>query len=151
MSPALPVAAAAVLVLAGSSCATRPMSATSAGTAVVEPRKASPPRPPAAPEPTATEPSAPDPPPDAPAPKLLSDTDSSLGQEVQAKLGHARDLAAALDPRTLSIEQTDQLLGGQQFVGECTEAVAAGDLQRASVLVDKALVILEELEQSTRP
>ena len=86
-----------------------------------------------------------------PTPKLLSDTDPSLGSDVRAKLDQARDLVSALELRVLSIEQSDLLLAGKQFVGQGADAIAAADLQRAEVLADKALVMLQELEQATRP
>ena len=103
---------------------------------------------PAPPPPKQASPSpAPEPP--APAPQLAES--HATNPEISSKLAKAGTLLSAIDARKLSSEQGSQVEAAKAFVSQARDAFAEGDERRALVLVDKGLLLAEDVERASRP
>ena len=108
---------------------------------------------PARTEPVKTEPAArpeADPPPQQP-PRLLSDpkTGDSTA-DVEALLHEVERILGILAGRSLADAEQRERDAGATFVAQSRRALEAGDPGRAAVLAEKARVLMENLERSTR-
>lgn len=105
---------------------------------------------PAPPPPTQASPSpAPEPGPPAPAPHLADP--QATNPEISSKLAQAGSLLNTIGARDLSSEQGSQVEAAKAFVAQAREAFAEGDERRALVLVDKGLLLAEDVERASRP
>lgn len=118
----------------------------------VEP-KASEPTVDAEPAPSPPKQTSPSPPPQpgppAPAPQLADP--QVTNPEISSKLEQAGSLLTKIDTRDLSSEQGSQVAAAKAFVAQARDAFAEGDERRALVLVDKGLLLAQDVERSSRP
>jgi hypothetical protein len=70
--------------------------------------------------------------------------------EVLAKMRRAGTLLGSVESRMLSTEQREQVTAAKAFVAQARDASAEGDERRALVLIDKALILAEDVERSSR-
>jgi hypothetical protein len=92
----------------------------------------------------------PTPPPEPPAnPRLLPDSGPQAKKAIDT-LARADALLEILSRRPLSTAQRQERDTGITFIGQAREALVAGDPDRASVLADKAVALIENLELATR-
>ena len=70
--------------------------------------------------------------------------------EVLAKLRQAISLLGSVQGRKLSNEQHEQVTAARSFVTQARQASAEGDERRALVLIDKAVILAEDVESSSR-
>ncbi|HXV64600.1 MAG TPA: hypothetical protein VEK15_28135 [Vicinamibacteria bacterium] len=105
------------------------------------PRRALKPTPP---EPESEEPEEP-----PPSTQLAGTGETS--PELVSKLQRAGSLLSAIGERALSSPQREQLIAARSFVSQAREALADGDEKRALVLIDKGLILAEDVERSSRP
>ncbi len=70
--------------------------------------------------------------------------------EVLSKLRQATSLLGSVQGRTLSNEQREQVTAARAFVTQARQASAEGDERRALVLIDKAVILAEDVERSSR-
>ena len=114
---------------------------------IVEPEPA-PPQP--APPPVAAEPSGPEPEP--PSTHLaVPDEAGAVDPEVSSKLERAALLLSSVGGRELSQSQREQVAAARGFVAQASRALDEGDERRALVLVDKAIILAEDVERTSRP
>lgn len=107
-----------------------------------EAKKAAKPRPRPTPEAPAAE---------STAPRLLDDARHVPDDAVlKASLERAEALLVQLRARKLDETQQVQVASAQGFVDQAREALAAGDKERASTLLEKSLVLLQDIEAATR-
>jgi hypothetical protein len=93
---------------------------------------------------------APEPPP--PQPRLLPDPGAEGAEEkIQKMLARTDELLGVLADRTLSDSQREELDAGAAFLAQAREALRSEDSDRALVLAEKALALIENLEEATRP
>ncbi len=106
---------------------------------------------PPAPRPAPTVPAKPPPTPDADQrPSTQLSGSAPLDPEVLSKLRQAISLLGSVQGRTLSNEQREQVTAARAFVTQAREASAEGDERRALVLIDKAVILAEDVERSSR-
>lgn len=84
-------------------------------------------------------------------PRLFADRDTPGKVELQEKLAAAEELLDRLERRSLSDEQAELVVAGEAFVHQAQEAFSLDDLDRTAILLEKALILLEDVEQSSRP
>ena len=109
-----------------------------------EPPKPSPP-------PVAVEPVQ-EPPPEPPSTQLASAVDGAVDPEVQMKLEQAGSLLSSVGGRELSQGQREQVAAARGFVAQAQRALDKGDERRALVLVDKGLILAEDVgSRTSRP
>jgi len=108
------------------------------------PPSETPPRRPPPPEPAPTEelPAVP------PSPQIASNQE--IDPEVAAKLERADALVSTIDGRELSREQREQVVAARAFMLQARKALDEGDERRALVLIDKGLILAEDVERSSR-
>ena len=99
-----------------------------------------------------------EPPSAAPAPVDLSPRllprDSEQGvkrDELEKDLTGADELMAMVGKRTLSEDQRRQAESAEAFLDQAREALKEEDLERCSFLVEKSVVLLQEIELYSRP
>ena len=86
------------------------------------------------------------------APRLLPETeDREARKKIEGMLLRAERLLGLLADRPLDDSQRDERKAGDAFITQAREALASADQDRAAVLADKALTLIENLEQATRP
>jgi hypothetical protein len=108
------------------------------------------------------EPPEPDPPPRQPAPApeeappeeppsttLAGATE--VDPELASKLERASALLRSISRRILTPVQADQLIAARGFVAQARQALAEGDPRRALVLIDKGLILAEDVDRLSRP
>jgi len=71
--------------------------------------------------------------------------------ELAGKLEHASSLLRAISHRNLTSVQADQLIAARGFVAQARQALAEGDPRRALVLIDKGLILAEDVDRLSRP
>ncbi len=108
-----------------------------------EPPKPSPP--PVAAEPVEETPLEP------PSTQLASAVDGAVDPEVHSKLEQAGSLLSSVGGRELSQGQREQVAAARGFVTQAQRALDEGDERRALVLIDKGLILAEDVERTTRP
>ena len=108
-----------------------------------EPPKPSPP--PVAAEPVEETPLEP------PSTQLASAVDGAVDPEVQSKLKQAGSLLSSVGGRELSQRQREQVAAARGFVAHAQRALDEGDERRALVLIDKGLILAEDVERTSRP
>jgi hypothetical protein len=69
---------------------------------------------------------------------------------VSTKLQRAGTLLSSLGGRGLSDGQRDQVAAARGFVAQAQRALDEGDERRALVLVDKGLILAEDVERTSR-
>lgn len=107
-----------------------------------------PPRP--APPPVAAEPIV-EPEPDPPSTQLAGGVEDDVDPETLSKLERAGTLLSSVGGRELSQGQREQIAAARGFVAQARRALDEGDERRALVLVDKALLLAEDVERNSRP
>ena len=108
----------------------------------------------------AAEPPAPRPAPTVPAKPPATDDEERrstqlsgsdpVDPEVLSKMRQAGSLLDSVEGRRLSNEQREQVTAAKAFVAQACEASAEGDERRALVLIDKAVILAEDVERSSR-
>lgn len=106
-----------------------------------------PPRPRRRPHP-APPPEPPEPPPPPPSPSL-GDPEVEA-DAVRQKLRRANELLSLVEGIGLSSAQKEQAEAARVFVSQSRTALQEGDVRRASVLSDKALILAQDLALSSR-
>ncbi|TDI34570.1 MAG: hypothetical protein E2P02_29675 [Acidobacteria bacterium] len=110
------------------------------------------PRPDEGPKSNPPAPPPPEPPDPAPEPPARERAGSErLDPELSAKLERASSLMSALRARELSDRQRQQFSAARGFVAQAQRALDEGDVRRAVFLIDKGLILAEDVERSTRP
>jgi hypothetical protein len=71
--------------------------------------------------------------------------------ELAGKLDRARTLLRAISRRNLTAVQADQLIAARGFVAQARQALAEGDPRRALVLIDKGLILADDVDRLSRP
>jgi len=71
--------------------------------------------------------------------------------ELASKLDRASTLLRSISRRNLTTEQADQLVAARGFVVQARQALAEGDPRRALVLIDKGLILAEDVNRLSRP
>ena len=71
--------------------------------------------------------------------------------EVQSKLEQAGSLLSSVGGRELSQGQREQGAAARGFVAHAQRALDEGDERRALVLIDKGLILAEDVERTSRP
>jgi hypothetical protein len=89
------------------------------------------------------------PPPDPPSTTLAGAAD--VDPELASKLERASSLLVAISQRNLTSVQADQLIAARGFVALARQALAEGDPHRALVLIDKGLILAEDVDRLSRP
>lgn len=119
--------------------------------ATVEPEPAPPPPEHEAPPPPTR------PPPEPPAepepveePSIELAGSPSVDPEVERKLDRAASVLASVARRSLTGDQRLQLSSARGFVAQAERALEDGDARRALVLVDKGLILLDDVDRSSR-
>ena len=67
------------------------------------------------------------------------------------KLEQAGSLLSSVGGRELSQGQREQVAAARGFVAQAQRALDKGDERRALVLVDKGLILAEDVERTSRP
>lgn len=70
---------------------------------------------------------------------------------VVRKLERAERLLVTADGRTLSRDLEEQLIAARAFLVQARAALEEGDERRAVVLIDKGLILAEDVERTSRP
>ena len=110
------------------------------------------PRPDEGPKTTPPAPPPPEPPDQAPEPPSRERAGSEgRDPELLTKLERARSLLSSLSTRELSDSERQQFAAARGFVAQAQRALDEGDERRALVLLDKGLILAEDVERSTRP
>lgn len=112
------------------------------------PEKEEPPPVPA-PKPRPAPPPEPVPSPEPPEPSLAQGDDSPESRSIMEKLTRAEGMLSTLRKRALTREQREQVAAAQAFVDQARKAHAERDYRRAAVLVDKGLLLAEDVLKST--
>ena len=76
---------------------------------------------------------------------------SGIDPELASKLDRARTLLRSISRRNLTSVQADQLVAARGFVTQARQALADGDPRRALVLIDKGLILAEDVDRLSRP
>jgi len=76
---------------------------------------------------------------------------TEIDPELAAKLERARSLLRTVSRRNLTSVQADQLVAARGFVTQARQALAEGDPRRALVLIDKGLILAEDVDRLSRP
>jgi hypothetical protein len=71
--------------------------------------------------------------------------------EIVTKLRRVDALFESLGDRKLTAEQAQQLTAAEAFVAQARKAIQEGDPRRALVLIDKGLILAQDLERLSRP
>ncbi len=71
--------------------------------------------------------------------------------ELTGKLERAGNLLRAISRRYLTSVQADQLIAARGFVAQARQALEEGDPRRALVLIDKGLILAEDVDRLSRP
>lgn len=103
-----------------------------------------------APRPREQAPPTEDEPPEEPPSTTLAGS-GEVDPELAGKLERARSLLRAIDRRNLTSVQADQLIAARGFVAQARQALAEGDPRRALVLIDKGLILAEDVDRLSRP
>jgi hypothetical protein len=103
-----------------------------------------------APRPREQAPPTEDEPPEEPPSTTLAGS-GEVDPELAGKLERARSLLRAINRRNLTSVQADQLIAARGFVAQARQALAEGDPRRALVLIDKGLILAEDVDRLSRP
>jgi hypothetical protein len=104
-----------------------------------------PPPPPRSPTPSAEQ----TPPVEPPSTTLAGSTE--VDPELATKLERASSLLRTISRRILTPVQAEQLIAARGFVAQARQALAEGDPRRAVVLIDKGLILAEDVDRLSRP
>jgi len=87
-----------------------------------------------------------------PEPRLLPEEEETevTAEALREHIREAEQLSATLDQRELSPDLRDQVESGRAFLGDARKALEEQDLERASVLIDKCLVLFRDAESGSR-
>lgn len=88
--------------------------------------------------------------PDEPPPSTQLSGADEASPELVSKLQRAGSLLSSVGDRELSISQKEQLVAARSFVSQARQALADGDERRALVLIDKGLILAEDVERTSR-
>ena len=88
-------------------------------------------------------------PPDEPPSTALAGS-GEVDPELAGKLERARTLLRAISRRNLTSVQADQLIAARGFVAQARQALAEGDPRRALVLIDKGLILADDVDRLSR-
>jgi hypothetical protein len=72
-------------------------------------------------------------------------------EELEEYLTGADELMASVRGRPLSQEQRRQAEAAESFLAQARDALKEEDLERCSFLVEKSVVLLQEIELNSRP
>ncbi len=104
----------------------------------------------AAPRPRPQAPSPEEAPPVAPPSTTLAGS-TEVDPELASKLERASSLLRSISRRILTPVQAEQLIAARGFVAQARQALAEGDPRRAVVLIDKGLILAEDVDRLSRP
>lgn len=107
-------------------------------------------KPDVAPPPREQVPSTEEEPPEEPPSTTLAGS-GEVDPELASKLERASSLLREISRRYLTSDQADQLIAARGFVAQAREALAEGDPRRALVLIDKGLILAEDVDRLSRP
>lgn len=82
--------------------------------------------------------------------QLATGDDGDVDPEVSSKLEQAGALLSSVGGRELSQGQREQVAAARGFVAQAQRALGDGDERRALVLVDKGLMLAEDVERTSR-
>jgi hypothetical protein len=91
------------------------------------------------------------PPPEPPSTQLAHSDKADTDPELARKLERASLLLGSIAGRSLTPELTEQLTAARAFVAQARQALADGDERRALVLIDKGVILAEDVERMSRP
>jgi len=117
-------------------------------TAEIEEAPEEPPDP--APPPRNPTPAAEETPPVEPPSTTLAGS-TEVDPELASKLERASSLLRTISRRILTPVQAEQLIAARGFVAQARQAIAEGDPRRALVLIDKGLILAEDVDRLSRP
>jgi hypothetical protein len=103
-----------------------------------------------APRPRDPTPSAEETPPVEPPSTTLAGS-TEVDPELASKLERASSLLRSISRRILTPVQAEQLIAARGFVAQARQALAEGDPRRAVVLIDKGLILAEDVDRLSRP
>jgi hypothetical protein len=105
----------------------------------------------ARPRPRATVPPPEEEPAEAEPPSTTLAGADEVDPALRSKLERASTLLLSVSRRSLTAVQADQLLAARGFVAQARQALAEGDPRRALVLIDKGLILAEDVDRLSRP
>jgi len=76
---------------------------------------------------------------------------TEVDPELASKLERASSLLRSISRRILTPVQAEQLIAARGFVAQARQALAEGDPRRALVLIDKGLILAEDVDRLSRP
>jgi hypothetical protein len=76
---------------------------------------------------------------------------TEVDPELASKLERASSLVRSISRRILTPVQAEQLIAARGFVAQARQALAEGDPRRAVVLIDKGLILAEDVDRLSRP
>jgi hypothetical protein len=103
-----------------------------------------------APRPRGPAPSPEETPPEEPPSTTLAGA-TEVDPELASKLERASSLLRSISRRILTPVQAEQLIAARGFVAQARQALAEGDPRRAIVLIDKGLILAEDVDRLSRP
>jgi hypothetical protein len=103
-----------------------------------------------APPPREPAPSAEQTPPVEPPSTTLAGS-TEVDPELASKLERASSLLRSISRRILTPVQAEQVIAARGFVAQARQALAEGDPRRALVLIDKGLILAEDVDRLSRP
>jgi hypothetical protein len=118
------------------------------GTTEIEEEPEEPPLP--TPRPREPVPTTAEEPPEEPPSTTLAGA-GEVDPELASKLERASSLLRSVSRRNLTSGQADQLIAARGFVAQARQALAEGDPRRALVLIDKGLILAEDVDRLSRP
>jgi hypothetical protein len=71
--------------------------------------------------------------------------------ELATKLDRATTLLGSIGNRDLTPEQAEQFTAAKAFVSQAHQALDEGDPRRALVLIDKGIILAQDVERVSRP
>lgn len=106
-------------------------------------------RPARRPKPAPEEPHVEPEPPEPPSTQLAGA--DGIDPELATKLDQATTLLGSIGKRDLTREQAEQFTAARAFVSQAHQALDEGDPHRALVLIDKGLILAQDVERLSRP
>lgn len=100
------------------------------------------------PEPT---PEVAEPAPTPPSTQLAGGEAGGGNPALLSKLRRASSLLSSIEHRQLSPPQEEQFMAARGFVAQARKAFNDGDDKRALILIDKGLILAEDVERTSRP
>jgi hypothetical protein len=74
-----------------------------------------------------------------------------VDSKLVSKLDTADRILGSIGTRDLTPEQSEQFIAAKAFVSQAHQALEEGDPRRALVLIDKGLILAQDVERLSRP